>query len=119
MSFCECNVIATVLYVGMCDVSTFESRTKFCKNRVVLHHERSPLLHIWLRVVRLNCCQVQSDMHDWSNMKQKYGYAKCKDTVSTTVELRDMKILFEKFEMWQSFWYTDYNVGFNTGMQLW
>jgi hypothetical protein len=45
-------------------------------------------------------------------MNQKYGYAKCKDTVSATVELRDMKQLFsEKYEMWQSFWCTDYNVG--------
>ena len=59
-------------------------------------------------------------MRDESNTKQKYGYAKCKDTVSTTVELRDMKGLFsEKSEMWQSFWCTDYNVGFNTVVQLW
>jgi hypothetical protein len=36
--------------------------------------------------------------------------------LSTAVELWDMKGLFS--EMWQSFWCTDCNVGFNTVMEL-
>jgi hypothetical protein len=66
MSFVS-NVTATALYVDVYDVSTFESRTNFCKNRVILHHERSPLI----TYVAARCStellpgtQVKSDMHD-------------------------------------------------------